>query len=181
MEQVADIKVVSNNNTVTGKVNFIDLNPSEDNDQMSYGESSMSSYPVKLSLDTLEGIRNGYHVQAVVNIGKDIITIPTKAIHKEDDQVYVLVNDFGTVVRRVIQIGNAEGDNTAVTSGLEAEDQIIISSIQPIEEGQVLMGNPDSEPMDGMDGFEDMEGNEDGDIPEEIEDEENSEEIKDKE
>lgn len=177
VDQVADIKVVSNNNTVTGKVNFIDLNPSEENDQMGYGEpSSMSSYPVKLSLDSLEGIRNGYHVQAVVNIGKDLITIPTKAIHKEDDQVYVLVNDFGTVVRRVIQIASEEGDNTAVTSGLEAEDQIIVSSEQPIEEGQVLMDSSGMESMEEYEGMEDFDQtdqlDEDSDIPEEIEEKE---------
>ena len=167
IEQLADIKVVSNNNTVTGKVSFIDINPAEDSEQMGYGEqSSMSSYPVKLSLDTLEGIRNGYHVQAVINIGKDLIKIPTEAIHKEDDQVYVLVNDFGTVVRRVIQIGAEEGEDTIVTSGLEAEDQIIISSEQPVEEGQILMDSPGSEFMDGT---EDIEGNEGEYNPEEVE------------
>lgn len=146
VKQVADIKVISNDHTVTGKVDFIDLNPSEGNEggEMYYSEqnSTMSSYPVKLSLDSLEGIRNGYHVQAVINIGKTIITIPTKAIKQEGDQAYVLVNDFGTVVRRVVQIGEGEGDNTVVTSGLEAEDQIIVSSKEPVEEGQVL-----SEPL----------------------------------
>ncbi len=146
VKQVADIKVISNDHTVTGKVDFIDLNPSEGNEggEMYYSEqnSTMSSYPVKLSLDSLEGIRNGYHVQAVINIGKTIITIPTKAIKQEGDQAYVLVNDFGTVVRRVVQISEGEGDNTVVTSGLEAEDQIIVSSKEPVEEGQVL-----SEPL----------------------------------
>ena len=145
-EQVADIKVISNDRTVTGKVNFIDLNPSDGNDggETYYSEesSAMSSYPVKLSLDSLEGIRNGYHVQAVINIGKTAITIPTEAIKQEGDQVYVLVNDFGTVVRRVVQIGEEEGNSTVVTSGLEAEDQIIVSSKEPVEEGQVL-----SEPL----------------------------------
>ena len=141
IEQVADIKVISNDKVVTGKVSFIDLNPSEGNDKTTVSATdglTMSRYPVKLSLDSIEDIRNGYHVQAVVNIGKEEITIPTVSIHKENDQSYVLVNDFGTVVRRIIQLGEEQGDNVVVTSGLEAEDQIIITSKQTIKEGQVL-------------------------------------------
>lgn len=152
-KQTADIKVISNNHTVTGKVNFIDLNPAEAGDGMeNYGgqESMMSSYPVKLSLDTLEGIRNGYHVQAIINIGEATVNIPTIAIHQEDDQSYVLVNDFGTVVRRVIQLGEEEGENTVVTSGLEAEDQIIVSSQVEIEEGQLLSESLEQEAMDSI-------------------------------
>lgn len=152
-EQTADIKVISNDYTVTGKVDFIDLNPTEDGaEEGEYGQpSTMSSYPVKLSLDTLEGIRNGYHVQAVVNIGKEAVTIPTKAILHEGDTVhYVLVNDFGTVVRRIVQLGDEEGENTAISSGLEAEDQIIVSSKIPVEEGQLLDETPTSEAMDSV-------------------------------
>lgn len=152
-DQSADIKVISNDRTVTGKVSFIDLNPAEGSDDgMGYmgGDEGamMSNYPIKLSLDSLEGIRNGYHVQAVINLGDSAIKVPTEAIHEEDEQYYVLVNDFGTVVRRVIQIGEEEAEDTIVTSGLETEDQIIVSSKQPIEEGQILSEG-------AIDGFED--------------------------
>lgn len=163
-DQVADIKVISNDRTVSGKVTFIDQNPSVDSgdDMGYYGNegTTMSNYPVKLSLDTLKGIRNGYHVQAVINIGKEAITIPTASIHSEDDQSYVLVNDFGTVVRRVIQLGEEEGESTVITSGLEAEDQIIVSSKQAVEEGQVLSdftGLESQGPMDGDGPLEDAE------------------------
>lgn len=149
---VCDIKVVSNDYVVTGKVMFIDINPSQDAEQ-NYGEPSvMSSYPVKLSLDTLDGIRNGYHVQAVINMGEASISIPTSAIHQDGEQYYVLVNDFGTVVRRIIQVGTEEGDETMVSSGLEAEDQIIVSSLIPVEEGQLLNGTPDMEMLEPLDG-----------------------------
>lgn len=144
LDQLADIKMLSTDQTVTGKVSFIDPNPAgESSEAASYGMgggdgSTMSNYPIKLTLDSLEGIRNGYHVQAVINLGDLIVRIPMAAIHEEDEQYYVLVNDFGTVVRRVIQLGEEDGDTTTVTSGLEAEDQIIVSSQEPITEGQVL-------------------------------------------
>ena len=144
LDQLADIKMLSTDLTVTGKVSFIDPNPAgESSEVASFGmaggsDLTMSNYPIKLTLDSLEGIRNGYHVQAVINLGDLIVKIPTEAIHEEDEQYYVLVNDFGTVVRRVIQLGEEAGDTTTVTSGLEAEDQIIVSSQEPITEGQVL-------------------------------------------
>lgn len=163
VDQLADIKVISNDRTVTGKVSFIDLNPAEGNeDGMGYmgGDEGtmMSNYPIKLSLDSLEGIRNGYHVQAVINLGESAIKIPTEAIYEDEEQYYVLVNDFGTVVRRVIQLGAEEAENTTVTSGLEAEDQIIVSSQLPIEEGQVLSEGP-------IDGFEEVPVNVDTEAP----------------
>ncbi len=152
VDQVCDIKVVSNDYTVTGKVLFIDINPSQDAEE-NYGQPSvMSSYPVKLSLDTLVGIRNGYHVQAVINMGNASISIPTSSIHQDGEQKYVLVNDFGTVVRRVIQVGAEAGEDTVVTSGLEAEDQIIISSLIPVEEGQLLSGTPNMEILEPIKG-----------------------------
>ena len=54
-----------------------------------------------------------------------MILIPDEAIHTEGDVTYVLVNDFGSVVRRVINIGEKTADGVPVTSGLEAEDEII--------------------------------------------------------
>ena len=58
----------------------------------------------------------------------------------------------------MIQIGEEEDENTTVTSGLEAEDQIIISSQQPIEEGQVLSEGP-------VDGFEEYPDDADTEEP----------------
>lgn len=141
VDQTADIKVVSTETIVTGKVSFIDVNPAEDTgDELSYdlASSSMSSYPVKLTLDTLDGIRNGNHVQATINIGESTVSIPAAAIQEEGDERYVLVNDFGTVVRRVIQAGEEQDGEIVVTSGLEAEDMIIVSSEVPVEEGEML-------------------------------------------
>lgn len=164
-EQLADIKVLSTDQTVTGKVSFIDENPEgEGGDDFGYGmggedAGTMSKYPIKLSLDSLDGIRNGYHVQAVINLGDLVIKIPTQAIYEEDGQYYVLVNDFGTVVRRVIQIGAEEAETTIVTSGLETEDQIIVSSKVPVTEGQILsdpMGVAPAE-MNGEEGLEETD------------------------
>lgn len=135
--QATDITVISNGYTTTGKVSFVDTTPTTENSDP-YGGSTMSQYPVKLSFDSLENIVNGYHVQATINLEDNLILIPDEAIHTEGDVTYVLVNDFGSVVRRVINIGEKTADGVPVTSGLEAEDEIILSSEVELQEGDIL-------------------------------------------
>ena len=146
LDQVADITVVSNGYTTLGKVSFVDTTPTNENADPYGGVSTMSSYPVKLSFDSLEKIVNGYHVQATINMEENQVIIPKESIHKEGDIQFVLVNDFGSVARRVIQTGEETDEGVAVTSGLEAEDEIIVSSQIEINEGDLL--NPDMMDME---------------------------------
>ena len=146
LDQVADITVVSNGYTTLGKVSFVDTTPTNENADPYGGVSTMSSYPVKLSFDSLEKIVNGYHVQATINMEENQVVIPKESIHKEGDIQFVLVNDFGSVARRVIQTGEEMDEGIVVTSGLEAEDEIIVSSQIEINEGDLL--NPDMMDME---------------------------------
>lgn len=87
----------------------------------------MSSYPVKLSFDSLERIVNGYHVQATINLEENQVVVPKVAIRTDGDVTYVLVNDFGTVTRRVTFKRLKRPQKViVVTSGLEAQDEIIV-------------------------------------------------------
>ena len=49
-----------------------------------------------------------------------------------------MVNDFGTVTRRVIQTTEEAAEGIVVTSGLEAQDEIIVSSEADVQEGDLL-------------------------------------------
>lgn len=138
LEQPADITVVSTNFTTQGAVSFVDTTPTETNNDPYGSVSTMSSYPVKLRFNSLDGIVNGYHVQATIQLEENQVVIPTKAIHDKEGKAYVFVNDFGTVAKRMIQLGGDTAEGTVITSGLEAEDEIIISSKVPVQEGDVL-------------------------------------------
>lgn len=150
VDQKANLSVVSSGTTVTGKISYIDDNPPEAQANQNQSESgnadgSMSNYNVKLTLDSLDGIKNGYHIQATINLGEDKpIEVPKKAIHDQDGKKYVLVNDFGSVIRRDIQIGEEKGENTVVNSGLESADRIIVSAKKSVKEGD-LIGEENSE------------------------------------
>ena len=60
-----------------------------------------------------------------------------KAIQKEGEQAYVLVNDFGTIIRRDVQVGQENGDKMAIESGLESADRVVISS-KPVKVGDIV-------------------------------------------
>lgn len=136
--QAADITVISNGYTTLGKVSYVDTTPTNENPDPYAGTATMSSYPVKLSFDSLDRIVNGYHVQATINLEENQVVIPKEALHAEGDLEYVLVNDFGSVARRVIKTGEETAEGISVTSGLEAEDEIIVSSRVEIQEGDLL-------------------------------------------
>ncbi|MDN6218388.1 MAG: efflux RND transporter periplasmic adaptor subunit, partial [Enterococcus sp.] len=84
-------------------------------------------------------VKNGYHIQAAINVGEETpIFIPTAAIHQEGDTSYVLVNDFGSVIRKTIVLAEEDGETTHIVSGLEAGDRIIVSSKTEVKEGDVI-------------------------------------------
>ena len=88
----------------------------------------MSSYSVKIALANLDKVKNGYHMQATIDLGDlGAIELP-KSNSKEGEQAYVLVNDFGTIIRRDVQVGQENGDKMAIESGLESADRVVISS-----------------------------------------------------
>lgn len=142
VDQKANLSVVSSGTTVTGKISYIDDNPPEakaDQGENTSGEGTMSTYNVKLALDSLEGIKNGYHMQATINIGDNKpIEVPKKAIHEQDGKKYVLVNDFGSVIRRDVQVGEEKEGNMVINSGLESADRIIVSAKKDVKEGDLI-------------------------------------------
>lgn len=147
VDQKANLSVVSSGTTVTGKISYIDDNPpeaKESQNEGTSGEGTMSTYNVKLALDSLEGIKNGYHIQATINLGDNKpIEVPKKAIHDQEGKKYVLVNDFGSVIRRDIQVGEEKGENTVINSGLESADRIIVSSKKEVKEGDLIEEDTD--------------------------------------
>ncbi|MGC2938617.1 efflux RND transporter periplasmic adaptor subunit, partial [Enterococcus faecalis] len=66
------------------------------------------------------------------------IELPKKAIQQVGVQAYVLVNDFGTIIRRVVQVGQVNGDKMAIESGLESADRVVITSKKPVNVGDIV-------------------------------------------
>lgn len=56
-----------------------------------------------------------------------MITVPSSAISEDNNGKYVLVADNGSASRRNVETGLSDGRRTAILSGIEERDSIIIS------------------------------------------------------
>ncbi|MDR0887015.1 MAG: biotin/lipoyl-binding protein [Clostridiales Family XIII bacterium] len=144
VDQKCTISVVSSGINVTGAITYVAKEP--DAATPSEGgmpdSGGMAKFLVKISLDNKDGIRNGFHVQAAINLSNDIITIPAESVINEDGKTYVFIDDFGMLLKKEISLDTEsdaakalEADTVAVKSGLEAEDLVIVSSKQELKDG----------------------------------------------
>lgn len=76
------------------------------------------------------------NVRMVVDVRKGAIVVPTAAIQggNQGPVVYVVRED-GTVALRAVKPGPAEGNDTAIESGLAAGDRVIVDGVDRIREG----------------------------------------------
>jgi RND family efflux transporter MFP subunit len=54
------------------------------------------------------------------------LVIPSGAVHREDDERFVYVDQAGTIVKRPVTIGTREGGLTEIRKGLDAADRVLI-------------------------------------------------------
>ncbi|MFP4219198.1 MAG: efflux RND transporter periplasmic adaptor subunit [Phormidium sp.] len=122
-----------------GRVNFI--SPQVD------GESQ--SILVKVAFDNPEGrLRDRQFVRSRIiwQERPDTIVIPTTAITFEGQRRFVFVatgdGETLTAERRQVELGDSQGDQSEILSGLEPGDRLITSGIQKIRDGQPITPSP---------------------------------------
>jgi multidrug efflux pump subunit AcrA (membrane-fusion protein) len=73
-------------------------------------------------------------IRAYVN--PDALTVPTKAVFAEtldEDRHYVHIWTADKAEKRSVTVGRAAGDNTEITSGLKAGDQVLLEKPKSTE------------------------------------------------
>lgn len=151
VDQIANIQTIADKQSLKGKISYISEIPATASTEPGAGGgSSLSSYTVKLALDDAKKLKNGFHVQASIDLDKQKTMVPKNAIHYDNKQAYVLVDDFGTVLKKDISL-NKDNDITdkevEVTDGLESMDKIIVKSDKKLKDGDMLTIQED-DPMD---------------------------------
>lgn len=83
--------------------------------------------------EDIEQLLAGYSadVEVILAVRNDTLRIPTEAV-LEDDKVYVLHPDTGTVEKRTVRKGTANWDHTEILEGLEAGELVVTT---PDKEG----------------------------------------------
>ena len=90
------------------------------------------------------------NVRLLVDTLKDVVAMPTAAIQRGAPGTFVYqVKPDNTVAVQPVKLGPASGDSVAVTSGLEAGDQVVVDGADKLKEGaQVTLpaGNGNQKP-----------------------------------
>lgn len=162
-KQPAEVRTIADNKVYKGEIIYIANSPSTaaaagaganaQGGGASSGNGALSTYTVKLSLKDAKKVRKGFHVQASIKLEDKKIEIPEKAVHtdKKDNKKYVFVDDFGTVLRKDIEIDTkgAKKGNVVVKSGLEGLDKVIVKSEKELKSGELIneLGTENSEEL----------------------------------
>src|SRR5471032_2774193 len=94
------------------------------------------------------------NVRMVVDTLKGVVLVPVAAIQRNDKGAVVyVVKDDSTVAVRSVQTGPTDGQNTAITSGLQAGERVITDGVDRIRDGgKVEVAAPAGSPGAGKRG-----------------------------
>ena len=122
---------------------------SQDSSMTGMGSLMMQFANPKLPLDGMSGT-----LTLVTNIQEDVLLVPNNAIKRVGrDNTVILKNTDGSTEQRVVQTGNDDGSNTAIISGLEEDDIIMIESKKAIINKDQSTKPTDSRPSGPPGGF----------------------------
>jgi len=89
-------------------------------------------------------LKPGMNATVLVDDHKDALLIPTKAILAQLGEFYVyVIGDSSKVTQKKLKLGNTSGIYTAVESGLNAGDKIVVDGTQNLHEGSKVINQKD--------------------------------------
>lgn len=87
----------------------------------------------------------GLYVTIKANLGQqhNIYLVPQAAVQRDTAGAFVMVvGEDGKVLRKSVAADQSTGSNWIVTSGLKANDQVIVSGLQSVKEGAPAKAQP---------------------------------------
>lgn len=93
---------------------------------------------IEVLIDNAEGrLRSGQFVRAWVDVAyaEETVVIPLSAITWQGKEGFVFIVDNGTVRRRPVRTGIREGDRCQILEGLMPGDQLVVSGLRSLKEG----------------------------------------------
>ena len=76
------------------------------------------------------------NARLLVEQKRGVVILPTAAIQRTSDYTFVfLIQPDSTVTIRKVTAGATEGDNSEITSGLNAGDEVVLTGVDKLQEG----------------------------------------------
>lgn len=150
-DMTADVTVLSTGETLKGRISYIAERPSTStpSSEMVGGEgpAAMSFYSVTLSFESQDGIIDGYHTQAVIEVNTDKHKVPSTAIINNGSEVYVLAEIDGFLRKIDVEV-LSDNENYAVVAGNLNQDDIIVKNpTKNMKDGDPIPGEEDVPPV----------------------------------
>jgi RND family efflux transporter MFP subunit len=84
------------------------------------------------------------YATVIVEEHRDVLTIPTTAIIQEKGKAFCVVISENKAVRKPIALGLSDGTRTEVTSGLDANEQVVKANAASLSNGQAVAVQDDA-------------------------------------
>jgi membrane fusion protein, multidrug efflux system len=130
----------------SGRINFVDVTTDPGTD----------SVTLRAEIPNPNGILvDGQYVGVVLQAGEpeSAIVIPQSALQLDQQGVFVMIVDADNKAQvRRVEVGDNQGADIAVTSGLKAGELVITEGVQKVRPGQVVSASPPQgiEPPDSV-------------------------------
>jgi membrane fusion protein, multidrug efflux system len=124
-----EVTIPSIRRTITGTV--AEIAPTAD--------SGSRTFPVRINLPAVGGLRAGQFGRAAVPVGKKVsVRVPLAALVVRGQMEMVFVRDGDQVSMRLVRTGKTLGDEIEVLSGLRPGDEVAVSGASNLVDGQPL-------------------------------------------
>ena len=138
-DMTADVTILASGDTVKGRINYISERP-QLSSSTDHGDSAaaLSLYNVVLTFDTQEGIVNGYHTQATIEVNTDKYKVPTKAIVNNGSEIYVFTEVDGHLKKVNVEILSDSEDYSIVSGDLNENDIVVKNPTKTMKDGDPI-------------------------------------------
>lgn len=137
IDDPAEVLILSTEQKIIGRISFISDRPTS-SENMAGENSSLSYYDINISFEDQENLVNGFHVQASIEIIDNLSKIPTSALVKTNNEVYVFKIIDGILKKQNVEIVSSNDEFAVIKSGLDKNDIIVKYPIDNMKEGDPI-------------------------------------------
>lgn len=136
VDQTVSIKVNSSDKKMTGRISYVSDRPTTTNTKEM--KDNLSYYEVDISFEDQEGLVNGFHVDADLEIVSNEYKVPTTAVLKSGDSAYVMKDLDGILKKQEVTIVKTGKNVTKIVTNLEPGDKILKHTDKSMKEGDAI-------------------------------------------
>lgn len=134
------VNIISGDKTVDGKVLEIDDRPVSTAELAATQgatttNANISYYNVLITLNSQDGLIDGFHSQGKITLVDDTIKILKESIVTENDKNYVFVDIDGLLDKVEVTLGEEDGEYVVINSGLKENDMVMKNPTTKTKEG----------------------------------------------